>query len=501
MLGRSYRSGAVDPTAVGWSHYRCGTASACETRHAGSDGWTDWTTTTRSEVLASTAGWTWRSTERPHADRDVARIARHSVESTDGLQGSHVVDGYTGTLEHVAFGTGFERYTDWSPLSNRAFPDTDNFFNKWAGVQGTVPGALPDESARWSGLMLGYQGGRAAGETPFVEGRASIQFSLSDNNLDVAFSEVASRDGRRTLRDFAFNDLQVEQVGTFGRDGAEGTMDGALYGPSQGEVAGAFHHNASNVTGSFGARRLPDTAAHEESDASETRPAAIVDVDDSRYVGADAAPALDRLTAAGDYSGVAVSSGPASLLAKPAPPVEHQVDVRVVAPRHNRHGNPGLVALRYDPALLGIAPATTKGTRAFPPGPRILHCFRHLRSCPLRPWWTPNRCPLPIAQPRLITLIREGGPPRRLTQDADETADLQIHHSERCSPDRKRGRENLPPLLEAWVRASWPEAIGSVPGGSQVRRSGRRRSRPPCVCSRRGPGCCCGAHAGSRSRA
>ena len=60
--------------------------------------------------------------------------------------------------------------------------------------------------------------------------------------------------------------------------------------------------------------------------------------------------------------------------------------------------------------ILGIAPATTKGTRAFPPGPRILHCFRHLRSCPLRPWWTPNRCPLPIAQPRLITLIREGGP-------------------------------------------------------------------------------------------
>ena len=142
ILGHSYRSGAADPTTVGWSQYRCGTASACETRHAGSDGWTDWTTTTRSEVLASTAGWTWRSAERLHADRDVVRIARHSVESTDGLQGSHVVDGYTGTLEHVAFGTGFERYTNWSPLSNGAFPDTDYFFDKWAGVQGTVSGTL-----------------------------------------------------------------------------------------------------------------------------------------------------------------------------------------------------------------------------------------------------------------------------------------------------------------------------------------------------------------------
>ena len=108
------------------------------------------------------------------------------------------------------------------------------------------------------------------------------------------------------------------------------------------------------------------------------------------------------------------AAGPASLLAKPAPPVEHQVGVHVVAPRHNRYRNPGLVALRYDPALLGIALATTKGTRAFPPGPRILHCFRHLRSCPLRPWWTPNRCQLPIAQPRLITLMLD---------NTDRTAD------------------------------------------------------------------------------
>ena len=91
------------------------------------------------------------------------------------------------------------------------------------------------------------------------------------------------------------------------------------------------------------------------------------------------------------------ATGPASLLAKLTPPGEHQVGVHVVAPRHNRHGNPGLVALRYNPTLLGIAPATTRGNRAFPPGPQLLHCFRHLRSCPLGPWWTPPWCPLPIA--------------------------------------------------------------------------------------------------------
>ena len=308
LLGRSYRTGAADPTGDGWSQYRCATASACESRHAGPDGWGDWTTTTRSEALAATAGWTWRSGERPDADRAAVRIARYSAESTDGLEGRHVVDGYTGTLEHVAFGTGFERYANWSPLSSEAFADTGQSFSKWAGVQGTASGAPPEESVKWSGLMLGYQGGRSASETPFVEGLASLDFSLSDHGLDVAFSDVASRDGRRTLRGFGFTGLQVKEDGTFERDDDAGAMDGAFFGPSQEEAAGAFHHNGSNVTGGFGARRLQDIPMLDESGLAESQPP-IIEVEESRYVGADAAPALDELTAAGDYGGVAVSSG------------------------------------------------------------------------------------------------------------------------------------------------------------------------------------------------
>ena len=37
-----------------------------------------------------------------------------------------------------------------------------------------------------------------------------------------------------------------------------------FFGPSREEAAGAFHHNSSDVTGSFGARRLPDVAARLE---------------------------------------------------------------------------------------------------------------------------------------------------------------------------------------------------------------------------------------------
>ena len=57
----------------------------------------------------------------------------------------------------------------------------------------------------------------------------------------------------------------------------------------------------------------------------------------------------------------------------------------------------GHLLVAYNPTLLGIAPATTRSNRACPPGPQILQCFRHLRSCPLGPWWTPPWCPLPIA--------------------------------------------------------------------------------------------------------
>ena len=308
VLGGVYRSGAADPAADGWTRYRCATASACESRGAESDGSRARASASRSEALAATAGWTWRTAEKPEADRGFVRIARHSHASTDGLRGRHVVDGYTGTLEHVAFGTGFERHTNWSLLSRDGIAETVSSFSKWSGAQGTASGAPPDESVGWSGFMLGYQSGHPSGQTPFVEGLASLEYSLGDHSLDVAFSDVASRDGRRALRDFAFEGLEVEEDGTFGTDGAPGTLDGAFFGPSEEEAAGAFHHNASRITGGFGARRLPGVAALEESDPSKTR-TPIVDVDETRYVGADAAPAPDSLAPAGDYAGVAVSSG------------------------------------------------------------------------------------------------------------------------------------------------------------------------------------------------
>ena len=253
--GYSFQRGAADPADDGWYTYRCEVDSDCEFRHGATTGWTDWTATTREGVLAATAGWELRSGEIPDADHGFVRIARQSLAVTDGGRGRHVMDGYTGTLENVAFGAGFEKYTDeWTDPDGQPA----GFYGKWAGFQGALSGSVPSSVARWSGPMVGYSG-HAANEAPFVEGLAMIAFSLSDNQVDLAFSEVVSRDGSRQLADFGFDDLRLGTDGTFGGGGTTGLVDGALFGASHEEAAGAFHHNAASVTGSFGARRMPDT--------------------------------------------------------------------------------------------------------------------------------------------------------------------------------------------------------------------------------------------------
>ena len=317
LLGRSYDGrGAAGGAGAGWSEYRCEADAGCESREAGSDGWSDWAATSRATVLASTAGWGSRSTERPHADHGFVRIARQSDTRSGGDLATRVVESRTGTLEHVAFGSGLEWSADLSTISDDASPVTGDPFRVRTGVQGTVSGTRPDASASWSGPMLGYQGGPLSGRTPFVEGLASIEFSFSDNLLDVAFSDVASRDGEREVPDFAFEDVPVEEDGTFGSAGAAGTMDGGLFGPAHEEVAGAFHDETTEVTGSFGARRVPGPAVPAESVPAAAAATPVVDLRGDSWsaprtihVGAGAAPALDDLDPGTGLGGVAVASG------------------------------------------------------------------------------------------------------------------------------------------------------------------------------------------------
>ena len=261
MSGSVYRRGSESDADNGWYYYRCETQSACETRHDGSGGQAEWTATTREQVLAATAAWAWRDTSRPARDRDFARIARLTSSSTDGGQGRYAMDAYMATMTYAAFGVGFERYSSGWAGSDGTPP---GFGNSWYGFQGSLANGLPDGIARWSGLMLGYQGRHDAGDNPFVEGLATVKFSLSDSQVDVLITEVTSLDRQRTVEDFSYEDLEAETDGTFGGF-RSGPIRGGFFGPAQEEAAGRFFHNPTQIYGSFGAPRLPDTVTLEES--------------------------------------------------------------------------------------------------------------------------------------------------------------------------------------------------------------------------------------------
>ena len=300
LSGLAWRSGAADPAENGWSEYRCD--AGCAGRDEASGRWGEWMPETRASVLAATAGWSFGGAAQPHADHDFVRIARQAAPSTDGGPGHDAAEGYTGTLEHGAFGTGFETYAD--PRTKLA---TD-VLEVRAGIQGEASGGVPTGSARWSGLMLGYRHDHATGDGPFVQGRASLQLSLPESELDVAFTEVASLDGRHRLDDFGFEDTPLQADGTFASGGGSGDLRGVLLGPAQEEAAGTFHHDTARVTGSFGAVRLPDPPPPEGDAFTATR-APSVDLDGTRYVGAGVAPEAGALSPARERNGVAVSFG------------------------------------------------------------------------------------------------------------------------------------------------------------------------------------------------
>ena len=254
VRGKMYQDGWREDFD-GWHRYRCGAGSSCEGKFEWWKPGNDWhdvnasgDTTPRERVLGWTAGWGDWVSEDMIADHGDIRIARRYANGTDGGKGRYQRDGYFGTMEHAAFGTGFYRYGDWE----RQDGDTWDFYIRGTGFQGDLSGTRPAGSATWEGRMLGYQTGLAAGEDPFVQGHARVRVSLQRNQVDIGFSGVRSMDLNRSLSNFGYDDIPLKSDGTF--DGFdEGYVEGAFFGPAHEEVAGMFQKNANNVTGSFGA--------------------------------------------------------------------------------------------------------------------------------------------------------------------------------------------------------------------------------------------------------
>ena len=251
VKGVIYRSG-LGESLDGWLRFRCGSGPNCEVRKS-QDDWADLPAgeypSPRDRVLRFTAGWGEWLSEDMFADRGWVRIARRSGHASDGGTGRYQQDGYHGTMQYAAFGTGFYRFHDY--LEDGEVWD---YYAQGSGYQGDLSGTRPAGGAHWDGLMVGYQwGGEVSGDR-FLQGRARVQVSFGLDRVDIDFSDVKSLDLSRSVADFGFGNLRLGFDGTFsGYDG--GNAEGAFFGPAHEEAAGMFFKNDNQVSGSFGAVR------------------------------------------------------------------------------------------------------------------------------------------------------------------------------------------------------------------------------------------------------
>ncbi len=237
---------AADTPVKPLSQHRCTSAASCETRHNVTGDWTDWMSETREQALNATTAHDAVSASKLLQDLDFLRIERiPGTPAAADLQPTPYT-AYTGTLSHGAFGTGL-----------------DSQSTVWTGAHGTLSGGVPDGPAQWAGAMLGYSHRHHAAATPFVRGRATLDLDLATTELVLTLADVTTVDGLDTLPDFHFDDVRLDPGGTFRTD-SQGILAGALLGPNREEAAGSFHHDAALVTGSFGARAVPDTVTLEE---------------------------------------------------------------------------------------------------------------------------------------------------------------------------------------------------------------------------------------------
>jgi hypothetical protein len=252
--GMMYQDG-VGEGGDGWHRFRCGSGPGCEGRFEWwrpESAWYEVSAanefTPRERVLTWTAGWgEWLSADL-FADRGALRIERRHAAESDGRRGRYSADGYYGTMTHAAFGTGFSRFDNWEGEDGAL----QTRYTQGTGYQGALSGSRPGGNALWEGRMVGYQSGVAHDEDPFVQGYATVSVSLFSSEVDIDFADVTSMDRARSLADFGYADIPLGPDGAFdGYDG--GHVEGAFFGPAHEEVAGMFHNNANQVTGSFGA--------------------------------------------------------------------------------------------------------------------------------------------------------------------------------------------------------------------------------------------------------
>ena len=257
----------------------------------------------RESVLADTAGWNRRSTAKPDREIGIARVSRQH-DSDDRRR------------SWKAFSRWLFGNARILRLSEQAFEVTSH---EWADPDGLPPdvrtfvGRFPRGACRDLRLTRRRPGPGACldttvGSYPNIKIRSSrgwlpSHIRLPDNELDVAFSEIVSRDGLRTFDDFRYEDVGVRSDGTY----RQSEITGAFFGSSNEEVAGYFDSNDPKMLGSFGARRVPEVTIPDQEEV-DTALAGIVETAKEFRIGEDVAPPVDRFTGQSDFNGATISS-------------------------------------------------------------------------------------------------------------------------------------------------------------------------------------------------
>ena len=128
------------------------------------------------------------------------------------------------------------------------FRGSNLYIGGWSASFGSSENR-PRGSARWTGNMAGFEtrGGIK------VNGRATVNYSLSDNTVDVRLYSI-SGSGYRGFSEFNWEDIRVRNDGSFYFYGTGNSyMEGNFYGPNSEETAGVFDRNF--VSGGWFARK------------------------------------------------------------------------------------------------------------------------------------------------------------------------------------------------------------------------------------------------------
>ena len=154
------------------------------------------------------------------------------------------IEAYGAWMDHAAFAVQSERTTSQGIAVT----------GRYGIAGGDLTGIQPDMAATWRGLMVGTpRDGALRGNV--LQGDAALTYTLTDNSLDAAFTDIRNLDTgaahpTSTLR---FDDVPVAHDGTYKAGLTGNRIQGGFYGPGHAEAAGIVEQ--SGIVGAFGAKR------------------------------------------------------------------------------------------------------------------------------------------------------------------------------------------------------------------------------------------------------